>query len=459
MSTIEALDHQLSGSVHRPGTSGFAEAVDGFDLSAIPAPDLAVPVVDEQDVATAVRFAAGHQLPVAVRATGHGPIRGVDRGLLINTRALATVTVDPVHRTATAGAGVTWTRVLQQCAPLGLVPVCGSSPTVGVVAYTLGGGLSPVGRRHGWAADRVRRIRLVTPDGELREITAETDPDLFWAVRGGGGNFGVATELEFDLVDGTALQGGGLSFPGEMAAEVLATFAQVTAAAPDDLTLSVAMITFPDLEVIAAPLRGRFVAQLRVAYVGSAAEAAALLAPFRAVAAPLVDTVRPLPITEFGTIHNDPTRPQPVSCGGAVLTEWDDRASTLLLDGIGPSRPFMMEIRHLGGALGRPAAVPNAVGQRDARFNVFTSAYPGPSFVDAAAQQTELYQRLEPFTGGRSLYNFTARPDGDPGSARTAFDADTFGRLQHLKGQWDPQNLFRFNVAITPASPDRMSAT
>ncbi|HEY5979527.1 MAG TPA: BBE domain-containing protein [Microlunatus sp.] len=131
----------------------------------------------------------------------------------------------------------------------------------------------------------------------------------------------------------------------------------------------------------------------------------------------------------------------------------------MLLHGCGPARPFMLEVRHLGGALGTPAAVPNAVGHRDARFNVFTSAYPGPSFADAAIEQTELYRQLEPFTGGRALYNFTARPDGGVPDGRTAFDAETIARLQLLKGRWDPQNLFRFAVAIPSATAIDSSAT
>jgi FAD/FMN-containing dehydrogenase len=438
----------LTLQLQEPGTPAYEAARAGFDLSAIPTPDYAVSVTDEHDVQAAVRLAADRGLPVAVRATGHGPVAGVDHGVLIDTRALATVTVDPDRRTATAGGGVRWAQVLTQTAPFGLIPLCGSSPDVGVAAYTLGGGLGPLGRLHGWAADRVRRIRVVTPDGELREVTAHTDPELFWALRGGGGGFGVVTEVEFDLVPGNALYGGGLYLPGEAAPELLAAFGRSTATAPDALSLSVAFITFPDIEAVPAPLRGRFVAHVRVTYVGSPAEAERLIAPLRAVATPLVDTVRPLPIVEFGTIHGDPTRPQPVSCGGAVLPRWDDAAIAVLLDEIGPTTPHMLELRHLGGALARPAAVADAVGHRDAAFNVFTSAYPGPAFEQAAAMQTALYERLLPWSGGRSLYNFTARPDGRPADAGGAFDAATLARLRAIKVACDPQNLFRYNVSL-----------
>ena len=254
--------------------------------------------------------------------------------------------------------------------------------------------------------------------------------------------------MEFDLVAGDALYGGGLYLPGAAAPELLAAFGRCTATAPDELNLSVAFITFPDIDAVPAPLRGRFVAHLRVAYLGSPAEAERLIAPLRAVAKPLADTVRPLPIVEFGTIHGDPTHPQPVSCGGAVLPRWDEDAIAVLLAEVGPTTPHMLELRHLGGALARPPAVADAVGHRDAAFNVFTSAYPGPAFAHAAAAQTAMYERLLPWSGGRSLYNFTARPDGRPVDARGAFDDATLARLRAVKAAYDPQNLFRYNVSL-----------
>src|SRR5690349_5878230 len=184
---------------HRPGTPEYEAARAGFDLTAIPTPELAVTATGEADVIAAVRYAAERDLPVAVRATGHGPIAGADGGLLIDTCAMNTVRIASAPsdvRTAVLCAGTTWTRVLARSAPLGLAPLCGSAPGVGAVSYSLGGGLGPLGRCHGWAADHVRRLRMVTADGRALEVTADTEPDLLWAVRGGGGNFGVVTELE-----------------------------------------------------------------------------------------------------------------------------------------------------------------------------------------------------------------------------------------------------------------------
>jgi hypothetical protein len=448
-STVAAFPRSLAGHVHLPGSPAFDAARAGFDLTTVPNPDVAVSVASESDVVAAVRYAAAQAMPVTVRATGHGTVPPADRGVLVDTRALSGVTVDPRRRTATVGAGVKWTRVLEECAPFGLAPLCGSSPDVGAVSYSLGGGLGPLGRAHGWAADHVRRLRLVTPAGELREVTADSEPDLFWALRGGGGNVGVVTEIEIDLVPAADLYGGGLYLPGECAPDLLAAFGRATATAPDALSLSVAFLTFPDFDAVPAPLRGRFVAHLRVASLGDPQDTEALIAPLRAVAAPVLDTVRPLPILEMGSIHADPTRPQPVRSGSAVLPAWDDAAIAVVLDEIGPTTPHMLEIRHLGGALARP--VDNAVGHRDAHYTVFTSAYPGPGLSAAADLQTAFYRRLEPWSGGGALYNFAARPDGGPASARSCFDDATLRRLVGIKQDWDPQDLFRYTVALPGA--------
>jgi len=170
---------------HRPGSPEYDAARAGFDRAAIPTPELTLTATSDTDVVTAVRYAADHDLPVAVRATGHGPVAGVDGGMLIDTRALNSVRID--GRTAVLGAGTTWTNVLARSGPLGLAPLCGSAPDVGAVSYSLGGGLGPLGRRHGWAADQVRRLRMATADGRAVEVTPDTEPALFWALRGGGG--------------------------------------------------------------------------------------------------------------------------------------------------------------------------------------------------------------------------------------------------------------------------------
>ena len=357
MTTLSApLDRIPADRVHRPGTPGFDAARSGFDLSAIPSPDLVVSAAGEDDVMDAVRLAVDHGFPVAVRATGHGPIPGVDRGLLVDTRAMSTVTVDPGRRTATVGAGTTWTSVLAACAPDGLAPLCGSAPDVGAVSYVLGGGLGVLGRRYGYAADRVRRIRLVTATGEPVRSRRTSDPDLFWAVRGGGGNFGVATELEIDLVPVAALYGGGLFFPGEAAADLLAAFGRCTAdaarrAEPVD---RLHHLSRPRRAPAAAPR------PVRRSPPGRPPRGTGRGGGAHRAAARGGDAVRWTPSGPCPSPRSAPStpirsRPQPVSCGGAVLPRWDDAAIDVLLSGIGATRPHMLEVRHLGGALARPA--------------------------------------------------------------------------------------------------------
>jgi hypothetical protein len=177
----------------------------------------------------------------------------------------------------------------------------------------------------------------------------------------------------------------------------------------------------------------------------------ALLTPLRAIASPLLDTVGILPITGIGTIHADPTQPQPVSSGSAVLSQRDDAAIDVLLQSVGAATPYMLELRHLGGALTRPPAGGNAVGHRNVRFNVFTSAYPGPGFADAARLQAGLYRQLLPWSGGRMLYNFAASPDVQRADARMAFDEAGFARLRSAKTASDPGNMFRVNVNVSPS--------
>ena len=179
--------------------AGVAEAA-GFNTAVVHRPDLVVAARAVADVAAAVAHARRTGTRVAVQATGHGAARPLEGGVLVSTRAMQEVSVDPVARTARVAAGVRWRAVIDAAAPYGLAPLSGSSSGVGAVGYTLGGGMGHLGRRHGFSADHVRRVELVTADGRIRSVTADSDPELFWAVRGGQARFGIVTELEIDLV-------------------------------------------------------------------------------------------------------------------------------------------------------------------------------------------------------------------------------------------------------------------
>ncbi len=223
-------------NVFKPGQDGYEAEIAGFQTAVPSKPAMVVAAASAADITEAVRFAATHELPVAVQATGHGLAVAADGGLLISTRRMTGVEIDAAAGTARVEAGVRWGAVIEAAARHGLAPLSGSSPDVGVVGYTLAGGFGLMARRYGRAADHVRSLDVVTADGQLRHVTPESD--LFWALRGGRDNFGIVTALEFDLMPVTTLYGGGLYF--EPHADILRAWRDWTAEAPDELTGTVA---------------------------------------------------------------------------------------------------------------------------------------------------------------------------------------------------------------------------
>jgi FAD/FMN-containing dehydrogenase len=446
-----ALAGLVAGPVETAATPGYERECDGFDRAVPQRPAVVVGAAAEPDIVAAVRFGRDHGLAVGVLATGHGLTVPVGGGLLIGTRRLGDVAVDAVARTARVAAGATWASVVTKAAQCGLAPLCGAAPAVGAVSYTLGGGLGPLGRRYGFAADHVRQVALVTADGELRQVTPESFPDLFWAVRGGGGNFGVATSQVIDLFPVDTLYGGGLYLPGEAAADVLPVFLACARDAPDELALSVALMVFPPLEAVPAPLRGRFTCHVRVSYCGSPGQGEALIQPLRTAAPLLLDTVRVMPFTGVGTIHNDPTAPMTAVSRALVLKEAGHRTADVLLAATGPASPFLVELRQMGGALRRPPAVPNCVGHRGGAFNFFAASYPSPAGLQEAGQaELRLADALQPWSDGGALVNFLTGPYVTPGHVRAAYAPADFSRLTEIKRAWDPDNMFRFNHNIPP---------
>ena len=395
LADVAGLSTQVAGPVLVPGDDGYPAEHTGFDLSVPQRPALIVGATTTDDVVTAVRFARSHRLPVGVQATGHGPTVAVDGGLLINTGRMTAIDVESVNRSARLQAGTQWTQVIEAAAPFGLAPLSGSAPSVGAISYSLGGGIGVLSRRFGFGADHVRTIEVVTADGELRRVTAEDSPDLFWAMRGAGSNFGVVTSIEVDLVAVPELYAGGLFFSGDQRADVLAAFVQCASTVPDALSLSVAVYTFPDLPGLPAAVRGRHCCHVRVTYQGPAAEAETFLGALRGSGSVLLDTVRSLPLTEIGTIHNDRTAPLDVHSRSLVLRRLDSALAHTVVAHTGPDAASLVELRHLAGALGRPPAVANAVGHRDGVANMFTTAYPADDHTFADTEQQRLLDDLE----------------------------------------------------------------
>jgi FAD/FMN-containing dehydrogenase len=438
-----------------------AEELKGFQTGFTVRPAHVIAAASAEDVVTAVRHAAAERLPVTVQATGHGLPGPVEGGVLVSTRAMDRVSVDPVERTARVQAGVRWNRVIEAAAPHGLAPLNGSAPGVGAVSYTLGGGLGIVAREFGYAADHVRSLDVVTADGRLRQVTRESAPDLYWALLGAGHGFGVVTELEIGLVPVRTLYGGSLAFDGRQVdpAGVLRAYEAWTRTVPDGLTSSFAAVPYPDLPALPPHLRGRYVLSVRVAYTGGDGER--LVAPLREIGPVLGDSLREMPYTESHTIHSDPDFPHAYYGDSAVLSELvvSRAAEVLGRTGPGASAMVVVQINHLGGALARPA--PNCVPYREGQFLVRMLAMSdrekaraildpafalldGPGELRVRGERAPYpAERSAPVTLGRAV-NF-AFGAGD--RSEGFYDAMTRERLAGLKSQYDPASLFPDHVS------------
>jgi FAD/FMN-containing dehydrogenase len=310
---LEDLVRRVAGPVLAgDDDSRVAEEVATFNLAVTHRPAVVVGATRAEDVAAAVSWAVANRLPVAAQATGHGPVRAVEDALLVTTSRMSSVEVDPNRRTAKVGAGVRWADVIAAAAPFGLTGVSGSSSSVGVVGYSLGGGMGSLGRQYGFGADQVLSVELVTADGRIRHLDAATEPDLFWAVRGGKGNFGVITALEIGLVPVVTIYAGAVFFSADSARDVLHSFRAWAPTLPERTSTSVALLNLPPLEALPEPLRGRYVVMLRFAHNGGDAEGAELLAPMLEAGEVLLSGVGALPYTQADAIHQDPTDPLPV---------------------------------------------------------------------------------------------------------------------------------------------------
>jgi hypothetical protein len=436
-------------TVLTPADQAYDAALQGFNPRRVHHPDLVVMARAARDVAAAVRVAAHHDLHVTVFGLGHGIQRDVAGGVVVTTTGLAAVEVDAEARTARVGAGARWQDVLDAATPHGLAPLAGSSPLVGVIGYLLGGGIGPVARTYGFAADHVRSFQVVTGTGDTVTASPEENPELFWALRGGKHGLGIVTEAVIDLFPLRTLFAGGLFFDGSSARSVLSAFAGWSAALPDEATASLAILRMPPLPEIPEPLRGRTVLHLRLAVVtGEAAVAERIIAPMREAGPRIIDTFAEIPYSAIASVHNDPTEPMPVVEGGALLTDFDQDAVDALLAVAGPDVPVplvMVELRRLGGALGREPQRANAVPGRDARYGLFMIGAPVPELFPVLPGIIQgVLGALAPWRSPRSLPNFL-------GGANTASDyRDTWApevreRLAAVRTAVDPRNVFDFD--------------
>ena len=456
---LEALRAGLKGTACLRGDEGYDGARAAWNLNAHQHPALVVMAEGAADVLAAVHFAREQGVGVGVLATGHGVAAPADGGVLINTSRMKGVHVDPVTRTARVEAGVKWADVVPEAAVHGLAGLQGSSSDVGVVGYTMGGGFGWLGRKYGFAADSVKEAEVVTADGELVKTSAHENADIFWGLKGGGGNFGIVTSLEFVLYPITRVYGGNLFYPLERAAEVLELYGRWSEGLPDEVTSGVAFMNFPPFEEIPEPLRGNSLIAVRACYTGEDLQEKGeeLLRPWREFGEPVVDTFGVMPFEAIDTISMDPV--DPIGAYGHVEMLHDlspETAETLVkLAGAGSNSPLaMLELRQLGGALSRPPADLNPMGRSDCRFIMYgLGATPTPEVAQAVqAYLAYVAEAVRPHASGATYVNFMDLDGATLERVRASYSPEDWQRLIALKERYDPTNLFRFNRNIPPSS-------
>jgi hypothetical protein len=455
--SIPELREGLTGPSFAAGAEGYDDELAVFNQAVAHRPAVVVGAANAADVSAGVTFAARHGLDVAVLNTGHGPSlpAGPDT-LMITTRRMSKVHINPSNRTARVEAGVRFGQLVASATFHGLAPLPGSSPGVGVVGYTLSGGASStMGRTYGWASDHVRALDVVTADGHPRRVSPQLDADLFGALLGGKSNFGIVTALECALFPVTRLYAGALFYSGEDAREVLLAYREFTKSAPDEISTGIALLNLPPLPHLPPFMQGKLAVSLRISYLGDAEAGARLIEPLRRAAPPLLDTVAEIPYSQFGTITNDPTDPAPAVEHFGLLRELSEDAVDAIVAVVEPnsgSRLNIIDIRHLGGAFSRPATFPNAVGSRDAAFAFFglTVVPPGHRVADYLDSGRELIDALAPWLYERAHPTFLGPADATESATRRAYEPETFKILQAVKAKYDPDNRFRTNHNIPP---------
>ncbi|HET6832121.1 MAG TPA: FAD-binding protein [Solirubrobacterales bacterium] len=445
---LDALRQRLDGDVLVPGDAAWDAGRQAWNLVADQHPALVVLAESADDVAAAVRFAREHELQVAPQSTGHGapPLAELDDALLLRTARMADVAIDSGAGTATTGAGAKWGDVCGPAAEHGLACLHGSSGTVGVAGYTLSGGLGWLARSRGFACNSVRSMEVVTADGEIRRVGPEAEPELFWALRGGGGTHAIVTSFEHGLVELSEAYAGSLMWPIEMASEVAHAWRDWAEGAPDELATTLKLLRFPPFPEIPEPLRGRALVATTFVYSGDSAAGEELAAPMRAVGEPYLDTVATVPAPALAAIAGDPEDPVPGLTAGILLESLDADAVDAYVELAGPEADvplIFLELRRLGGALERSSPDHGALDTAGAGYllngvGAMMSPELGLAIRDVLAG---VEARMAPWATGHSLLAFSDQRE----DLRSCFPPDVADRLERVKADYDPDRLILAN--------------
>jgi UDP-N-acetylenolpyruvoylglucosamine reductase len=447
---LTPLRSLLDGDVVGPGDADWDEARRAWNLTVDQWPAAVALPENAEDVAAVVAFARAHGMRVAPQGTGHGasPLGALDNTILLKTERMRGVTIDPKNRIARAEAGVIWIEVVQAAAEHGLAALAGSSPDVGVVGYTLGGGLSWLARKHGIGANQVTAIEVVTASGDLVRTDWANEPDLFWALRGGGGAFGIVTAIEFKLFPITEVYAGILWYPVDRATEILKAWRAWTEELPDEMSSVGRILQFPPIPEIPEPVRGQSFVVVEAIWAGEPAEGERLLGPLRALG-PIMDTVETTPIADLSRLHMDPEGPAPGRGDGGMLDDVDDHLLDLFVEHVVGTPILSAEIRHLGGAVARRSSGHGAVDAWEAPYSMYAVGIAPTAeareVVDATVAR--LLDALAPWQAEHTYLNFAESRR----RAATLFSSASYHRLRRIKAIVDPTDLIRSNHPISPA--------
>lgn len=455
MSDLKSALTGFTGTTMRPGDTGYDEARSVFNGLIDRKPAIIARCTTTADVAAAIRFGRSEGLTISVYGGGHSVTGAAvcDDGLCIDLRGLKTITVDPVAKVARAGGGTTWGEFDAATQEHGLAVTGGRVPSTGVGGLSLGSGSGWLERAFGFTCDNLLEAEVVTAAGEIVTASAIQNPDLFWGIRGGGGNFGIVTTFTLQLHDlGPIVWGGMLIYPGFRGVEVVRGYRDFVATAPDAVGSGLAFITAPHEEFVPEPARGHPAIGIVCCYAGDPADAPAAYAPLMALE-PAMAMVQPMPYTAVQALI-EPGNPK------GRLNYWtadfysalpDEAVETLVATATAPTSPYsQIIVVPGGGALSRVPDGATAFGSRDAAFNIhFLGMWEDPSESDRNIDYIRgLAASMKPWSTGTAYLNFL----GDEGRSRVeaSFGPEKFAKLQAIKAKWDPDNLLHVNQNIPP---------
>lgn len=443
----------LDGRVATSADADWDEARQAWNLVADQQPDAVAFPESAEDIAKAVKFAGEHDLRVAGQGTGHGAVAlgPLDGTILIKTDRMRGISID--GDSARVEAGALASEVGEAAGKEGKISMPGTSPNVGAIGYTLGGGLSWLGRKYGFACNRVTAIELVTADGEARTVDADNEPDLFWALRGGGGGYAIVSALHVELVPIKDIYAGALLFTPDLTADGVAAYREWTAGNPEEVGSMLRVLNLPPIPDIPEELRGKQWLAITASCIGTEEDGKEAIAPLREIGEPAMDTFTQMPAPGLSHIAMDPEPPVPGMGHGGMIRELPSDAVDAFIDVGGPesgSPLLLAELRHVGGALARPAENGGALDKLAAEYLLLGIGMPmTPELGEAITDRLDkLVGAMKPWAADGGFFNYAERPC----DVEAILPAETCTRLAEVKGKWDPDNMIRANHELSLAA-------